>query len=101
MDRDHNTSVFINDEATLICTVNSSTNTVQWYYDTTLMATCSLPSVGTAFDRYLFSSSVSIEEFTLRINPVSSSTDAGINKCEHYDDSAVVTLDACGRFSCI
>ena len=71
------------------------------------MAACSntadicIPSVGTPFGRHSFSSSVSIGEFKLRINPVASSTDAGVYKCEHYDDIAIVTLDACSRFSCI
>ena len=95
------------DDVTLICTVNSLTNIVLWYHGSSLMATCSntadicIPSVGTPFVRHTFSSSVSIGEFTLRINPVSSSTDAGVYKCEHYDESSTVSLDACGRFPCI
>ena len=52
--------------------------------------------------KYTFSFS-SAGEFTLRINPVSPATDAGVYKCEHGgpSDSASVTLDACGRCLCI
>ena len=95
-----------NDDVTLTCTVNPLTRIVNWLYGTTLMVTCSnladicIPAVGTTLPRHNFSVSVSNGQFTLRINPVSPDTDAGVYMCEHggASDSDSVTLDACGKF---
>ena len=58
-----------------------------------------MPAAGTSYTRHFFSSVVSDGEFTLRINSVSPSTDAGVYTCKHggLSDSASVTLDACGK----
>ena len=97
-----------NDDVTLICTVNPLTTLIDWYHDTTSMQYCSnlngncRPPGGTENNpRHIFSSSISNGMFTLRINPVSPGTDAGVYKCEHGSaaDSDSVTLDACGKFS--
>ena len=70
------------------------------------MVTCSkvidrcFAAGGTTTDpRHIFGSVVSNGEFSLRINPVSPDTDAGVYKCEHggASDSASVILDACGK----
>ena len=91
-----------NDDVTLTCTVNPLTNVVDWYHDTTYLVSCSntidlcLTSDGTD-PRY--TSSISDREFTLRINPVSPSTDAGVYKCEQgFGDSDSITIYACGKF---
>ena len=52
---------------------------------------------GETYPRYTISSVVSNGEFSLRINPVSPATDAGVYKCEHGGASASVTLAACGK----
>ena len=99
-----------NDDVTLTCTVNPLTTLLNWYHDTTNIQYCSnfngncRPPGGTTTNpRYTFSSSISNGMVTLRINPVSPGTDAGVYKCEHGGaaDSDSVTLDACGKFHCI
>ena len=100
-----------NDDVTLTCIVNPLTRTVDWFYDKTLMTTCSIQADNMCFrldgttvnPRRFFSTSLQSNyvEFTIRINPVSPYTDAGVYKCEHYGESDSVTLDACGRFPCI
>ena len=85
--------------------MNPLTNVVDWYLDTTYLASCSntkdlcLTPGGTTDSRYMYTSSISDREFTLRINPVSPITDAGVYKCEHgFGDSDGITIDACGKF---
>ena len=102
--------LYDNDDVTLTCTVNPLNTVVGWFHGTTSMVTCSnivdnvcITVGGTTYPRHIFSSVVSNREFSLRINPVSPGTDAGVYKCEHggASDSASLTLDACGRFPCI
>ena len=98
-----------NDDVTLTCTINPLSNVVKWYHDTTKMVTCSnikdycvIIGGTSAYPRHNFTSSFANGEFTLRINPVSPGTDAGIYKCEHGgpSDGDSVSIEACGRFSC-
>ena len=95
-----------NDDVTLTCTVNPLTTLIIWSHYANDMVTCSstnddqcIPAAGTSYTRHLFSSVVSNGEFSLRINPVSPGTDAGVYTCEHggASDSASVTLTACGK----
>ena len=57
-----------------------------------------LPATGTSFTRHNISSVISNKELTLRLNPVSPDTDAGVYKCKHRSESACLTLEASGRF---
>ena len=97
-----------NDDVTLTCTVNPLTNTVDWYHDTTYLVSCIIHTIGlghiplcfrpdgTTDPRY--TPSISDRESTLRINPISPGTDAGVYTCKHGGDSDSITIDACGKF---
>ena len=83
--------------------MNPLSNVVEWLHDATRIAICSntdndlcLP-YGETNPRQTYSSLVSNGEFTLRINPVSPDTDAGVYTCEHGGPSDSATLAACGK----
>ena len=91
-----------NDDVPLTCTVNPLESQVKWLNETTNIGRCNTNGfcvhdgdIDTM--KYTFSFS-SPGGFTLRINPVSPATDAGVYKCEHEGDSDSVTIDACGKF---
>ena len=89
---------------TLTCTVTSLSGSVEWRINSVLKATCGILNDNTCFypggnkdSRHTFTSVVANGEFTFKIDPVSTNTDAGDYECLHGGQSGSTNLAICGK----